>query len=78
MNAAALLTPGVLVYPAILEDAVMYVIASENTEDAKVDLRDKRTVRPADVGNCRSARRHCIDRHKRTSRPCSLGCRTGA
>jgi hypothetical protein len=37
------LSPGVLVYPIVLEDAVLYVMASESAEDAKIDLRDKIT-----------------------------------
>ena len=37
------LSPGVLVYPTVLEDSVLYVIVSDAAEDAKVDLRDKLT-----------------------------------
>jgi len=34
---------GVLIFPLVLEDSVLYVMASENAEDAKVDIRDKAT-----------------------------------
>ncbi len=37
------LSPGVMVYPVSLEDSVLYIIVSENAEDAKLDLRDKIT-----------------------------------
>jgi hypothetical protein len=37
------LSPGVLVYPTVLEDSVMYVMISDAAEDAKIDLRDKAT-----------------------------------
>jgi hypothetical protein len=37
------LSPGVMVYPTVLEDAVVYVMISDNAEDAKIDLRDKLT-----------------------------------
>jgi hypothetical protein len=37
------LSPGVLVYPAVLEDSVLYVMTSDNAEDATIDLRDKLT-----------------------------------
>ncbi len=37
------LTPGVLVYPIVLEDVVMYILISDDAEDAKIDLRDKQT-----------------------------------
>jgi hypothetical protein len=36
-------SPGVLIYPTVLEDAVMYVMISDAAEDAKIDLRDKLT-----------------------------------
>ena len=32
---------GVMVYPMALEDSVLYIIVSDNAEDAKIDLRDK-------------------------------------
>jgi hypothetical protein len=35
------LSPGVLVYAMPLEDAVLYVMASDAAEDADIDLRDK-------------------------------------
>jgi hypothetical protein len=34
------LPPGVLVYPVVLADSTLYVLASENADDAKVDLLD--------------------------------------
>ncbi len=37
------LSPGVLVFPIVLEDSVLYIMASESAEDAKIDLRDKIT-----------------------------------
>jgi hypothetical protein len=37
------LAAGVLVYPLVLEDAVLYVMVSESAEDATVDLRDRTT-----------------------------------
>ncbi len=36
-------SPGVLIYPTVLDDSVMYVMVSDAAEDAKVDLRDKLT-----------------------------------
>jgi len=36
------LSPGVLVYPVILEDATLYIIVSESPEDSEIDLVDKR------------------------------------
>jgi hypothetical protein len=37
------LPPGVLVYPVVLGDSILYVMTSENADDAKVDLLDKLT-----------------------------------
>jgi hypothetical protein len=37
------LSPGILAYPTEMDDAVLYVMISDNADDAKVDLRDKRT-----------------------------------
>jgi hypothetical protein len=34
---------GVLIFPIVLEDAVLYIMASESAEDAQIDLRDKTT-----------------------------------
>ncbi len=34
---------GVLIYPVVLEDSVLYVMESDSADDAKIDLRDKRT-----------------------------------
>jgi hypothetical protein len=36
-------SPGVLIYPTVLEDSVLYVMVSDAAEDAKIDLRDKLT-----------------------------------
>ncbi len=37
------LSPGVLVYPTVLEDSVLYVMTSDSADDAEVDVRDKTT-----------------------------------
>jgi hypothetical protein len=37
------LSPGVLVFPTVLPDSVLYIMVSDAAEDAKVDLRDKLT-----------------------------------
>jgi hypothetical protein len=37
------LSPGVMVYPMSLQDAILYIIVSESADDAKIDLRDKST-----------------------------------
>jgi hypothetical protein len=34
-------SPGVLIYPTVLDDAVLYVMVSETDQDTDVDLRDK-------------------------------------
>lgn len=39
----AKLSPGVLIYPTVLEDSVMYVMVSDAAEDSRIDLRDKLT-----------------------------------
>ena len=36
-------SPGVLIYPTVLKDAVLYVIESESDSDERVDLMDKAT-----------------------------------
>lgn len=36
-------SPGVLIYPTVLEDAVLYVLVSETDQDSDVDLRDNTT-----------------------------------
>ncbi len=36
-------SPGVLIYPTVLEDGVLYVMVSETDQDTDVDLRDKTT-----------------------------------
>jgi hypothetical protein len=38
-----MLSPGVLVFPIVLEDSVLYIMTSETADDAKIDLRDKLT-----------------------------------
>jgi len=37
------LAPGVLVYPTVLDDSVMYIMISDSADDSKIDLRDKLT-----------------------------------
>jgi hypothetical protein len=37
------LSPGVLIFPIVLEDSVLYIMASESADDAKINLRDKLT-----------------------------------
>ncbi len=37
------LSPGVLIFPTVLDDSVLYVIVSDTAQDAKIDLRDKLT-----------------------------------
>jgi hypothetical protein len=37
------LSPGVLIYPTVLEDSVMYVMVSDAAEDARIELRDQLT-----------------------------------
>jgi hypothetical protein len=39
----AALSPGVLIYPAELEDSVLYVFVSDAAQDARIDLHDKIT-----------------------------------
>jgi hypothetical protein len=39
----ATMSPGVLIYPTVLEDGVMYVMVSDAGEDTRIDLRDKLT-----------------------------------
>jgi len=34
---------GILIYPVVLEDSVMYVMESDSAEDANIDFRDKLT-----------------------------------
>ena len=34
---------GVLIFPTVLEDSVLYVMASESADDVKLDIRDKTT-----------------------------------
>lgn len=36
-------TPGVLIYPTVLQDSVLYVLESESAGPAKIDLRDRMT-----------------------------------
>jgi len=37
------LSPGVLVYPIVLQDSVLYVVVSDDAHSARIDLRDKLT-----------------------------------
>jgi hypothetical protein len=39
----AAISPGVLVYPIVMDDSVLYVMESDSAEDTKVEVRDKRT-----------------------------------
>jgi len=43
MFEAPAISPGVLVFPIVLEDSVLYVMESESATDPKLDLRDKST-----------------------------------
>jgi hypothetical protein len=36
-------SPGVLVYPVVFEDSVLYVMESDSADDTNIDLRDKLT-----------------------------------
>jgi hypothetical protein len=36
-------SPGVRIYPTVLEDSILYVMVSDVAEDAKIDLRNKLT-----------------------------------
>jgi hypothetical protein len=36
-------SPGLLIFPIVMEDAVLYIMASESAEDAQIDLKDKTT-----------------------------------
>ena len=36
-------SPGVLIFPMVLQDAVLYIMASESAEDTQIELRDKTT-----------------------------------
>ena len=40
---ASQIPPGVLIYPTVLEDAVLYILISDDADNAKIDLRDKLT-----------------------------------
>ena len=42
-DSASTLPPGVLVYPTVLRNAVLYIFESEDAADTKIDLRDKQT-----------------------------------
>jgi len=39
----ASLSPGVLIYPTVFDDSILYTIISDNADDTSVDLRDKLT-----------------------------------
>jgi len=39
----AALSPGILIFPTLLRDSVLYVMVSDNADDARIDLRDKLT-----------------------------------
>jgi hypothetical protein len=36
-------SPGVLIFPMVLEDSVLYIVASESAEDCSIELHDKTT-----------------------------------
>jgi len=40
---ATLIPAGVLIYPVVLDDSVLYVMESDSAEDANIDFRDKLT-----------------------------------
>lgn len=42
-DSLAPISPGVILYPIVLQDSVLYVMASESAEDTKIDVRDKTT-----------------------------------
>jgi hypothetical protein len=42
-SGAASVSPGVLIYPTVLADGVLYVMVSETDKDSAIDLRDKTT-----------------------------------
>ncbi len=42
-DSATPLSPGVMVYPIMLGDSVLYIFVSDNAENANIDLRDKST-----------------------------------
>jgi len=42
-DSAAPVPAGVLIFPMVLEDSVLYVMASESASDAQLDIRDKAT-----------------------------------
>jgi Beta-galactosidase len=37
------LSPGMLIFPTVLEDSVLYIISSETAEDSQIDIRDRLT-----------------------------------
>jgi hypothetical protein len=43
-ESAPSLAPGVLVYPIILKDSVLYVLVSDRLDDTEINLRDKLTA----------------------------------
>src|SRR5579862_588239 len=43
------ISPGVLIYPTVLDDSVMYVMVSDAAEDSRIDLRDKLTGAPLNL-----------------------------
>jgi hypothetical protein len=36
-------SPGVLIFPIVLQGSVLYIMASESMEDSAIDLRDRAT-----------------------------------
>ena len=42
-DASAPLPAGVMIFPTVLQDSVLYVLSSERADDTKIDLHDKLT-----------------------------------
>ena len=47
---AAPLPAGVLIYPTILQDSVLYVMVSDSAEDVSIELRDEKTGARLNIG----------------------------
>jgi hypothetical protein len=42
-DAKSSLSPGVLIYPTVLDDSILYVIVSDSAQDSRIDLQDRFT-----------------------------------
>ena len=62
---AAPLPAGVLIYATVLQDSVLYVMASDSAEDVSIDLRDGKTGGATESGAAVAA---CRDRADRTTK----------